>query len=146
MPLAWLLGDFQSLPLLPISKLGPSGADYRVGGFVYVLEPRGSLQWTLLWDWVSAAAVTPTGFYSQRFWGFIYLHWNLGLYGLSRSPVVPSSLSAYECGTIRLPASALPRVFSAPLTSLDECFFFHFLVVGLPYSLTFLAVLVVFCF
>ena len=42
---------FQSLPLLPINKLGPSGADSQVGGWVYVLGPCGSPQWTLLWVW-----------------------------------------------------------------------------------------------
>ena len=47
-PLLWLLPVFQSLPLLPTSKLGPSGADSQVGGFVYILGPHGSLQQTLL--------------------------------------------------------------------------------------------------
>ena len=32
---------FQSLTLLPTSKLGPSGADSWVGGFVYILGPVG---------------------------------------------------------------------------------------------------------
>ena len=39
-----LLGSpagFQSLPLLSVSKLGPSGADSWVGGFVYILGPVG---------------------------------------------------------------------------------------------------------
>ena len=36
MPLAQLLAGFQSLPPLPTSKLVPSGADFQVGGFVYV--------------------------------------------------------------------------------------------------------------
>ena len=48
MPLAELSASFQSLPPLPISKLCPSGADSQVGSFVYVLEPRGSLQQTVL--------------------------------------------------------------------------------------------------
>ena len=48
MPLVQLSTGFQSLPPLLISKLGPSGADSQVGGFVYVLGPRGSLQQTLL--------------------------------------------------------------------------------------------------
>ena len=43
-PLAPLSAGFQSLPLLPTSKLGPSGANSWVGGFVYVLGPCGSLQ------------------------------------------------------------------------------------------------------
>ena len=47
-PLAQLSVGFQSLPPLPTSKLGPSGADSWVGGFVYVLGPCGSLQQTLL--------------------------------------------------------------------------------------------------
>ena len=48
MPLAPLSAGFQSLLPLPTIKLGPSGADSQVGGFVYVLEPCGSLQRTLL--------------------------------------------------------------------------------------------------
>ena len=43
MPLVKLSVIFQSLPLLPTRKLGPSGADSQVGGFVYVLGPCGSL-------------------------------------------------------------------------------------------------------
>ena len=50
-PLAKVSAGFQSLSLLPISKLGPSGGDSRVNGFVYVLGPCGSLQGTLLWGW-----------------------------------------------------------------------------------------------
>ena len=44
MPLALLSAGFQSLPPLPTSKLGPSGADSQVGGLMYVLGPCGSLQ------------------------------------------------------------------------------------------------------
>ena len=43
MLLAQLSPQFQSLSLLPTSKLGPSGADSWVGGLVYVLGPCGSL-------------------------------------------------------------------------------------------------------
>ena len=43
MPLAELSTGFQSLPQLPTSKVGPSGADSWVGRFVYVLGPCGSL-------------------------------------------------------------------------------------------------------
>ena len=38
----------QSLPPLLTVKLGPSGADSRVGGLVHALGPCGSLQRTLL--------------------------------------------------------------------------------------------------
>ena len=44
MPFAVLSDGLQSLPLLPTSKLSPSGADSLVGVFVYVLGPCGSLQ------------------------------------------------------------------------------------------------------
>ena len=44
MALAPLSAGFQSLPLLPTIKLGPSGAGSRVGGLVHALGPRGSLQ------------------------------------------------------------------------------------------------------
>ena len=39
--LAQLSASFQSLPLLPTSKLGPSGTDSWVDGFVYILGPVG---------------------------------------------------------------------------------------------------------
>ena len=44
MLLALLSAGFQSLPLLPTIKLGLSGADFLVGGLVYILGPCGSLQ------------------------------------------------------------------------------------------------------
>ena len=43
MPLAQLLAGFQLLSLLFTSKLGPSGADSQVSGFVYILGPCVSL-------------------------------------------------------------------------------------------------------
>ena len=46
---------------------------------------------------VSPTASTLTGVFSQRSWGFISLHWNPGLCGLSHSPVVPPLLSACTC-------------------------------------------------
>ena len=55
MLLAGLLPCFQSLPLLPTSKLCPFSycpdADSPVGGLVYVLGPCGPLQQTLLQGW-----------------------------------------------------------------------------------------------
>ena len=62
----------------------------------------------------SPAATTPTGFFSQGFWGFISLCWNPGLCSLSRSPVVPPSLSACQCGTVR---STSCRLTTIPLRS-----------------------------
>ena len=51
MALAPLSAGFQPLPLLPTIKLGLSGAASQVGGFVCILGPCRSLQWTLLWGW-----------------------------------------------------------------------------------------------
>ena len=149
----WALGCFQSLPLLPTSKLGPSGADSQVGGFVYIPGCCGSLQQTLLWGWEFLPLPQPPRFFSQRFLGFISPCWNPVLHGLSRSLVVPPGLSTCKCGTTcsasccltcsGLPAAALPWVLSAqlpvsaPPTGLDECFFFNSLVVRVPYSLIF---------
>ena len=48
MALAPLSACFQSLPLLPTIKLGPSGADSQVDGLVHALGTCGSLQRTLL--------------------------------------------------------------------------------------------------
>ena len=70
---------------------------------------------------------------------------------LSCSQVVPPGLSAHECGITQSTSccltwpglssccgSSLPLLpVSAPPTSLDECFFFNSLVVGLLYSLIF---------
>ena len=39
MALGPLSAGFQSLPSLPTIKLGPSGADSRVGGLVHALGP-----------------------------------------------------------------------------------------------------------
>ena len=102
---------------------------------------------------VSPIAATPTGFYSQRFWGSISPSWNSGFHGLSCSPVVPFSLSAHKCGTIQstschhfhlvlqpppCPMSSPSWVpLSVPPTGLNECYFFKSLVVGLPYILIF---------
>ena len=41
MALALLSAGFQSLPPLHTGKVGPSGADSWVGGFVYILGPCG---------------------------------------------------------------------------------------------------------
>ena len=68
MSLAPLSASFQSPPPLPTMKLSPSGADSRVGGFVYISGPCGSLQQTPVRLGVSpAAASTPTGVFNQRF-------------------------------------------------------------------------------
>ena len=141
-PLVQLSACFQSLPLLYSSKLGLSGAGSWRSGFVYTLGPCGPLQWTVLW--VSPTTITSTGFYSQRFWGFISPCWNPRLCGLSCSPVVSPGLSepspTAAALLVRSSRSALLVILSAqvlisaPYTSLDECVFFNSLVVGPSYS------------
>ena len=144
-PLALLSASCQSLPLIPTIKLGPSGADFWMGSLVCILGPCGCLQRTLVMLEVSPAVSIPTGFYSQRFWGFISSCCNCGLHGLSCSPVVPPGLSTHEWEKSHPPATtlpagsvALPCILSTPAfhlhpsTSLVECLFFNSLVVGLP--------------
>ena len=66
MALALLSDGFQSLPPLPTIKLGPSGADSRVGGLVHALCV--SLTTSPVRLGVSpAASSTPMGVFNQRF-------------------------------------------------------------------------------
>ena len=65
MLLSWLSASFQSLPLLPTSKLGLSRGDSQVGGFVYILWVSPMKSPVKLG--VSPTATTFTGFYNQRF-------------------------------------------------------------------------------
>ena len=126
-------------------------ADSLVDGLVYVLGCCVSLQWTLLWDWeFLPLPQSPQIFTARGFCIFHFLCWNPVFCRLSRSLVVPSSLSLCECGTIQsarhhlacpvlqpLPChtSSLPPV-SNPPTGLGECFF-NSLVIGVPCSLIF---------
>ena len=86
-----------------------------------------------------AASSTLTGFYSQRFWGILSLCWNPGLHGLSCSQLFLLVYLHTNVVLPCLPGTALLCVLSTwlpvstPPTSLDECFFFNSLVVGLPY-------------
>ena len=74
-------------------QIGPfSGADSWVGGFVYILGSCGYLQWTLLWGWEFSPAPLPPQVFTEVL--RLSLCWNPGLWGLSHSLVVPSSLSA----------------------------------------------------
>ena len=89
-------------PPTTTSKLGPSGADSCVGGFVYVLGPCGFLQQTLLWDWEFLPLLQPPqtqNFTARGFEALFSWCWNPRLHGLFWSPVVPPGLSACECGT-----------------------------------------------
>ena len=150
MALAPLSAGFQSLPLLPTIKLGPSGADSRVGGLVHTLGPCGSLWRTLLWGWeflllppqpprVFSISGLRLYFPTLEPWVAPVCHPVHQL--LPHQPAAPLPTLLYnlpprwvhqpqpcqESSPLRLPVSA-------PSTSLDECFFFISLVVGLPRS------------
>ena len=148
MVLAPLCAGFQSLALLPTIKLGPSGADSRVSGFVYILGPCGSLQGTLLWGWEFLPLVPqPPQVFSIS---------GLRLYFPSLEPwVVRSVARSTSCcltgqlqlfpprSTICHLAGSASRCLSAspfcPAACLypsywSGCFFFTSLVARLPYS------------
>ena len=115
MPLTQLLASFQSLPPLPTSiptsKLGPSGANSLVGGFLYVLGPCGSLQQTNspVSMGVPPPAATPTGFSVRGFEALFPHTGSLCLCGLSQSAVVPFVLSTCKCGTSHSASCYLAR-------------------------------------
>ena len=87
-------------------KLGPSGADFRVDGLVYILAPCWSLQGTPVRLGVSpAAASTPTGVFNQWFEA-LFPRWSSGLRSLSCGPLAaallhasPLHLAAHLCPT-----------------------------------------------
>ena len=122
-----------------------------VGRFVYVIGPCGSLQWTLLWGWEFLPPPQPPQIFSVR--GFealfphagtlgyvvcltpqlflpVYPHTNTGLPGLQAAVLPAQVLQPLPCCEFSPPQ--LP--ISTPPTSMDECFFFNSLVVGLPFA------------
>ena len=102
-PLAQLSDSFQSLPLLPTSKLDPSGADFQVGGFVYVLVPCGSLQWTLLWGWEFLSLLQPPQIFTAR--GFEALFPHTGTLGCTFCLAPQFFLLVYLYANVGLPSS-----------------------------------------
>ena len=87
-----------------------------------------------------AAASTPTGVFTQRFEALFPQAGTLGCRVCLTSQFFLPVYQHENVGPPSPPATALLRVlstqlpFSAPPTSLDECFFFNSLVVVLPYS------------
>ena len=147
---------FQSLPLLPTSKLGPSGADSQVRGFVHILGLCGSPT-NLLWGWEFLLVPWPPQVFSVR--GFealfpgagalgcivylalqlflpVYPHTNVGLLALPAAtlPSLPARLVFHPQTCCESSTPGLP--VSAPPTCLYE-YFFNSLVVRLPYNLIF---------
>ena len=142
MVLALLSAGFQSLPPLPMIKLGPSPAAFRVGGLVHALGLCGSLQRTLLWGWEFLLLPRPPQVFSVR---------GLRLYFPGLEPWVGRSVSGstrcclpgqlqlcLPCSTIcHLTGSASRHLAMSPLHPSYRSgwvFFFISLVVRLPYS------------
>ena len=86
---------------------------------------------------ISPTATTPTGFIARGLEAFSSC---AGILGFVVCLAPQLFLLVYPHANVGPPAAALPCILSAwlpvstPLTSLDECFFFNSLVVGLPYS------------
>ena len=95
---------------------------------------------------VSPTIATPTGFFSQWFWGFISLYWNPELHDLSWSPVVSPGLSPQKCGTTQSASCCHATCLLCPscpspthlmnvssltlwLSDLHSLFYWHFWVV-----------------
>ena len=141
MSLARLSTIFQSLPPLPTSKLGPSGAASLL---MYIIGPCGSFQLTLLWGWEFLLPPQPPQIFTV--WGFEALFPHAGTLGCVACLIPQLFLPVYPHANVGLPTLVLQPVpchessppqlpISAPHTGLDECFFFNSVVVGLPYSL-----------
>ena len=168
---SWLSAGFQSLPLLPTRKLGPFGTDSYMGGFVYILGPCGSLQWTFLWGWEFLPPLRfpqvfiargfealfphagPLGcvvYLTPQLFLLIYLHADVG------SPSVPAASPSRFSSSCLAKHPLCPGCLSLPLlpvwmnvSSLIPCptpWLFNFLVVGLPYSSIFCQFWLVFVF
>ena len=155
MVLAPFSASFQSLPPLPTIKLGPSSADSQVGGWACAcsrplwVSPTNS---PVCLGVSPAATSTPTCVFYQWFEALFPGSGTLGcVVCFAPLPFLP----VYPCANVGpqgLPATALPQVLTArfpvstPPTSLDECFFFISVVVGLPYSSIFCQFVLFFVF
>ena len=120
MLLAQLLAGFQSLPPLSMSKLGLSGADSWVGGFVYILGPCGSLPQTLLWGWefLPVPPHTPQVFSVRGFEAFFSCAGTLGCkVCLTPQLFLPVYLHA-NMGPWSLPAAASPGHWATTMPTL----------------------------
>ena len=154
MALAPLSAGFQSLPPLPTIKLGPSAAASRVGGFVYILDPCGSLQWTLCEAGsFSHCCLNPTGVFNQRFEALCPPHWNSGLGGLSPSPpaaALPAMLHNppphWFCQPLPCQESSLPAAHLRPSYGSGWMFLLYLLGCRTSIQFDFLSVVVVFVF
>ena len=151
---AWVSASFQSLPLLPTSKLGPSGADSGWVGLCMFWDSVGLSNGLSCEAGSFSCRLNPHRCFQSEVLRLYFSDWNPGLRGLSCSPVVPPGLSACECGTTQSANRCLSQPASCHLAVSPP----RLLPVWMNvFSLTpwlsdfhtvgfFLAVLVVFCF
>ena len=109
------LGCFQSLPPPPTSKVGPSGDDSQVGGFVYILGPCGSLQRTLLWGWEFLPLPQPPQVFSVR--GFEALVFHAGTLGCTVCLPPQLFLPVYPHANVGPPALSATALPGPPVTA-----------------------------
>ena len=121
MVLALLSACFQSLTPLPTSKLGPSGADSRVSGFVHSRTLWVSpMNCPVMLGVSPAAASTPTSVFNQ--W-FEVLFPRAGALGCASCLTPQVFLLVYpqvNVGPPAPPAATLPQVLSARSLSLSR--------------------------
>ena len=139
MSLARLWASFQPLPPLPTSKLGPSGADSWMGGFMYILGPV-DLSNKLSCEAGSFSCHCKPHRFSQS--EALRLYFPTAEPWVAWSVLLPSCSSQFIHMQMwdhqllprppSLPAAALSCVLSTLPTCLNECFFFNSLVVRLP--------------
>ena len=131
--LSVLSASFQSLPPLPTSKLGPSGADSWVGGWVCVCSRT---LWVSAMNSPGRLGVSPEEFPPQP--PQVFSVRGLRLHFPAGTQLFLLVYVHMDMGLPALPAAALQKVhwawlpISAPPTGLAECFFFNSLVVRLP--------------
>ena len=133
-----------SLPPLPTSKLGPSGAESWVSGFVYILGSYGSPQRVLLRGWEFLPLLQPPHFFQSEVLRLYFpcaetLGCMVCLASQLFLPVYPhTNMGPLTCQPLPCQESSPPHLLiSIPSTGQDECSFFNSLVIGLPFSLIF---------
>ena len=144
------------LASLPTIKLGASGADSQVSGFVYILGPCGSLQWTLLWGWEFLPIMPqPSQVFSIR--DFEALFACTGTLGCAVCLTSICSswficMQMWDYSVLQLPPCLRSSLPSCPSPSLLPVWMNvssltpKSLVVGLPYSSIFCQFWLFFCF
>ena len=151
MLLAPLSAGFQSLPLLPTIKLGPSGVDSWLGEFVYVLESLGlSNELSCEAGSFSCCCLNPHRFFQS---GALRLYFPALERWVAQSVSLPSCSSRFICTqmwdhSVCSPPPRLVHLAVSPFrpSYRSGCVFFYLLGCWTSTQFDILSVLVVFCF